>query len=30
VTRARLLKPAIPEVIDGIPVRHELEGEALL
>ena len=30
VTRARALKPAIPEVLDGIPVRHELELELLL
>ena len=30
VTRARALKPAIPEVLDGIPVRHELELEVLL
>jgi ribosomal protein S18 acetylase RimI-like enzyme len=30
VTRARTLKPQIPEVIDGIPVRHELELEVLL
>jgi GNAT superfamily N-acetyltransferase len=27
VTRARALKPAIPTVLDGIPVRHELELE---
>jgi len=30
VTRARALKPAIPEILDGIPVRHELELEVLL
>jgi ribosomal protein S18 acetylase RimI-like enzyme len=30
VTRARLLKPAIPEVVDGIPMRHELELELRL
>jgi ribosomal protein S18 acetylase RimI-like enzyme len=30
VTRARTLKPAIPEEVDGIPLRHELELEALL
>ena len=30
VTRARVLKPAIPEVLDGIPVRHEIELELLL
>jgi hypothetical protein len=30
VMRARALKPQIPEVIDGIAVRHELELEVLL
>jgi len=30
VTRARALKPAIPQVIDGIPLRHELELELRL
>jgi GNAT superfamily N-acetyltransferase len=30
VTRARALKPAIPEVVDGIPMRHELELQILL
>jgi ribosomal protein S18 acetylase RimI-like enzyme len=30
VTRARALKPQIPDVIDGIAVRHELELEVLL
>jgi hypothetical protein len=30
VTRARALKPAIPRVLDGIPVRHELELEVRL
>jgi GNAT superfamily N-acetyltransferase len=30
VTRARALKPAIPTVLDGIAVRHELELEVLL
>ncbi|GAA3340011.1 GNAT family N-acetyltransferase [Amorphoplanes nipponensis] len=30
VTRARALKPGIPEVVDGIPVRHEVELELRL
>jgi ribosomal protein S18 acetylase RimI-like enzyme len=30
VTRARALKPAIPEILDGIPLRHELELEIKL
>jgi ribosomal protein S18 acetylase RimI-like enzyme len=30
VTRARALKPTIPEVLGGIPVRHELELELRL
>jgi GNAT superfamily N-acetyltransferase len=30
VLRVRALKPRIPEVIDGIAVRHELELEVLL
>jgi ribosomal protein S18 acetylase RimI-like enzyme len=30
VDRARLLKPTIPRVLDGIAVRHELELELLL
>ena len=29
VTRCRALKPAIPMVVDGIPLRHELELEIL-
>jgi hypothetical protein len=27
---ARELKPAIPQEVDGIPLRHELELEVLL
>lgn len=30
VTRSRALKPSIPLEIDGIPLRHELEFEAVL
>lgn len=30
VTKARTIKPAIPEISDGIPVRHEFELELRL
>jgi N-acetylglutamate synthase-like GNAT family acetyltransferase len=30
ITKARTIKPAIPEISDGIPVRHEFELELRL